>query len=122
MFKTGYTKLPAFLLALLACLVTVYQPVLVIAVAASSTESESESESKSKSSETESETEKLLEAKEFCHRTFSSRRLRQSEHQLLLQSPMAMDQTVKLPVVLEFNPLPKFIYLHSPPLLRAPPA
>ena len=123
MFRTAYSKLPALLLALLACLVTLYQPVLVVAAASCGTESESESGSKSKSnSEPESETEKLLEVKEFCHRTFSSRRLRQAQHQLLIQTPMAMDQQRELPVLSEFNPLPKFFHLSSPPILRGPPA
>lgn len=125
MFRTAYSKLPALLLALIACLVTVYQPVFVIAAAAQSDESKSEKESESKSkskSESESETESPLETKEFAQRTFSSRRLRHKQNQLLIESPMAMDHLRELPVLSDFNPSPQALRLSSPSALRAPPA
>ena len=118
MFKSAYSKFPALLLALLACLVTVYQPVLVLAAVSQSTESESKSKS---SSENESETERLLEAQEFCQQTYSSRRLRLGQNHNLLLTPTKLNYPKEPPVLSEFYALPQSVYLCSPPTLRAPP-
>ena len=118
MFKSVYLKFPALLLALLACLVTVYQPVLVMAAVSQSAESESKSKS---GSETESETERLLEAREFCQQTYSLRRLRLGQSHNLLLTPTKLNSPKEPPVLSEFNPVLQSVYLCSPPLLRAPP-
>ena len=121
MFKTAYTKMTVLMLALVVCLMTVCQPVLVFVVAAQGIESASESDSKSKSN-SETETEKLLEGKEFCPQTVSSRRVRQVQHNLMLQSPMVTWQHRELPVLSDFNPSFQSDQIRSLPIFRAPPA
>lgn len=104
MFKTRLTKLPVFLLALLASIITLSTPARVISLVQQS----------------ENEIVELLEAKEFCHRKHETRRLRQAQYPT--KEVPALEVLRQLPILSEFNPLPQSIWLASPPLLRAPPA
>ena len=106
MFKLAISKLPALFLAFAACFMTASGPVRLAILSQGS----------------EIEIADQLEAKEFCHQKFESRRLRPKHHQRPLYIQLPLSDLRALPVLEAFHQ-ESLCYLQSrPPLLRAPPA
>lgn len=106
MLKTATTKLPAILLILAACFMTVSGPVRVAVL----------------TQEAETEKADQVEAKELCHRKAESRRLRPRHHQTNLFSKLLLEDLRELPLIEVFHQESFSFWQSSPPLLRAPPA
>jgi hypothetical protein len=100
------SKLPALMLALLACLMTASGPVRVAIISQGS----------------ESEIADQLEGKEFCHQKLESRRLRPKHHQRPIYIQILLSDLHELPVLESFHQEPLTFLQSRPPLLRAPPA
>lgn len=106
MFRLVMSKIPALVLALLACLSTASGPVMRVAILSQGSEPEIAD---------------LLEGKEFCHQKLESRRLRPKHHQRPIYLQLPLSDLRELPVLEAFHQEPLCFLQSRPPLLRAPP-